>query len=406
MNLTTCANLVGDRVDWPAHLARAIAVAQNVLSAAPNPRVGCVILSSDGLRQVEGWHEAPGLAHAEVMALRNAKAAGMFVEGAIVFVSLEPCAHQGRTGPCAAALVEAGVATVVIASLDPNPKVAGKGVAILETAGIEVVHLTDLELPARDVNLGFFKRFEKGLPFVRLKLAMSLDGRTALANGESKWITGPAARQDVQRMRISASALVTGVGSVVDDNPSMNVRPEDLKLSSEEKARNEVLLTKQPLRVVLDSQLRTPTDAQIYRTATDSGRVVVHTLASAEQQAAYRAAMTETDNVELVSGVANGLQGRERVNLQSVLEYLAQNQCNEVMVEAGATLGGAFIDAGLVDEFVIFMAPKLLGGDGKPLLDIKSLACLSHAPMFDVCSLSQLDQDIKIVLRPKIGTLN
>lgn len=380
--------------DWPDHMARAISVAQNVMTASPNPRVGCVIQCRSG-DCIEGWHEAPGQAHAEVMALAKGDQAGLDVTGATVFVSLEPCAHQGRTGPCAQALVKAKVSKVVIASLDPNPKVAGKGVEILEAAGVEVVHMIDFDAPARAINLGFFKRFELGLPFVRLKLAMSLDGKTAMASGESKWITSAAARQDVQRMRASVAAVMTGIGSVLEDDPAMNVRVEEMNLSAAEAELNKLLLAKQPIRVLLDSRLRTPTRARIL----GPGSVIIYTLVAAEQREEFRESLPDTAEVELIAG--NAQQSPERVELGSVLESLAQKECNEVLIEAGATLCGAFIDAGLVDEMVIFIAPKLLGADAKPLLALQELTNLSEAPNFRVHELTQVGQDIKVTLRPQ-----
>lgn len=395
MKTKTNAELEADFIDWPVHMARAVAVAQNVMTATPNPRVGCVIKCSGG-EYIEGWHKAHGQAHAEAMALAEADRAGLDVTGAAVFVSLEPCAHQGRTGPCARALVEAGVETVAIAVLDPNPKVAGQGVAILEAAGISVVHMIDFEAPAREMNLGFLKRFESGMPFVRLKLAMSLDGRTAMASGESKWITGADARREVQRMRASVSAIVTGVGSVLEDDPAMNVRADEMRLSSTEAEFNQLGLAKQPIRALVDSHLRTPPSAKIF----GPGQVIVYTLAADEQTQRFEQSLSGAADVEVVACEASEFAGSKRVNLQSVLESLAQKACNEVLVEAGATLGGAFIEAGLVDELVVFIAPKLLGADAKPLLALQGLVKLAAAPSFQIHEMTQVGQDIKITLRP------
>ena len=382
--------------DWPVHMAQAINLAQTVINTAPNPRVGCVILCQSG-KLAQGWHEMPGQAHAEIMALANAQASGLDVKGATVFVSLEPCAHQGRTGPCAEALVNAGVGKVVIASLDPNPVVAGKGVAIIESAGIEVSHLSDFDGPARSINPGFFKRMETGLPFVRVKLAMSLDGRTALASGESKWITSAQSRQDVQRLRASVSAIVTGVASILKDDPLMNVRIDELGLTESEKVFNQKSLGVQPLRVVLDSKLRTPTNAKIYSV----GPVKVFTVASEPEIDAYSKSIPATCNVEVIATAATLTRGQKRVNLQCVLESLAQIECNEVLVEAGSILCGAFIDANLVDELVVYIAPKLLGATSKPLLELKELSQLAQAPEFKVGELSQIGDDIKIIFHPQ-----
>tara|TARA_B100000780_G_scaffold275033_1_gene240975 strand:+ start:427 stop:1632 length:1206 start_codon:yes stop_codon:yes gene_type:complete len=383
-------------LDWPVHMAQAINLAQTVINTAPNPRVGCVILCQSG-KLALGWHKMPGQAHAEIMALANAQASGLDVKGATVFVSLEPCAHQGRTGPCAEALVNAGVGKVVIASLDPNPAVAGKGVAIIESAGIKVSHLSDFDGPARSINPGFFKRMETGLPFVRVKLAMSLDGRTALASGESKWITSAQSRQDVQRLRASVSAIVTGVASILKDDPLMNVRIDELGLTEAEKVSNQMSLGTQPLRVVLDSKLRTPTNAKIYGV----GSVKVFTVASEQEIGAYSKSIPTTCNVEIIGTAATLVQGQKRVNLQSVLESLAQIECNEILVEAGSILCGAFVDANLVDELVVYIAPKLLGATSKPLLDLKELSQLAQAPEFKVGELSQIGEDIKITFHPQ-----
>lgn len=388
-------------LDWPVHMAQAIGLAQRVINTDPNPRVGCVIVCQDG-QLANGWHEMPGQAHAEIMALSSAEKRGLDVKGATVFVSLEPCAHQGRTGPCAEALVNAGVGNVVIAALDPNPKVAGKGVAIIESAGIEVSHLTDFEGHARSINPGFFKRMETGFPFVRVKLAMSLDGRTALASGESKWITSADSRRDVQRLRASVSAVVTGVESVLKDDPMMNVRVDELGLTEVEKVSNKLSLNKQPLRVILDSKLRTPVNAKIYGAGStvNTDFIKLFTVATKQEVTAYSESIPPGCNVEVISVPETLIQGQKRVNLQSVLESLAQIECNEVLVEAGSTLCGAFIDAKLVDELVVYIAPKLLGADSKPLLDLKGLTQLAQAPEFRIAELSQVGEDIKVVLRP------
>lgn len=390
-------------IDWPVHMAQAISLAQRVINTAPNPRVGCVIVCQDG-QLANGWHEIPGQAHAEIMALTDAAKKGLDVKGATVFVSLEPCAHQGRTGPCAEALVDAGVEKVVVAALDPNPKVAGKGVAILESAGIEVFLLPEFEESARLVNPGFFKRMETGLPFVRVKLAMSLDGRTALASGESKWITCADSRRDVQRLRAAVSAVITGVDSVLKDDPMMNVRIDELGLTEAERDSNKLSLDRQPLRVILDSNLRTPANAKVYGAGStdEKSPALLFTVASKHEAAAYSESIPSDCNVEIisVSGALN--KDQKRVDLQSVLESLAQIECNEVLVEAGSTLCGAFIDAKLVDELVVYIAPKLLGVSAKPLLQLKELSQLAQAPEFRIADVSQVGEDIKLVMRPAL----
>ena len=372
-------------IDWPVHMQRAIDLAESVWTATPNPRVGCV-LTKDGEVVGEGWHSAAGQAHAEIAALHHA---GEKASAATVFVSLEPCAHTGRTGPCSGALIHAGVARVVIATLDTNPQVAGKGVLQLEQAGIEVCHLADFDQQARAVNPGYFKRLEQGLPYVRLKLAMSLDGRTALANGESKWITSAAARSDVQRLRASVSAVITGINTVLTDDPSLNVRREDLVENSEVLAVNSGGLNRQPLRVVIDSQLRTPGTARII---TCDGEVKIYT------KDARLTEKNHASNVEIV-GVASSAGG---VNLRSVLESLASDfACNEVMIEAGSTLSGAFITAGLVDELVVYIAPKILGSDARPLLELTGLQSLAHSIEFTIGDVRQVGDDIRVTLNAK-----
>lgn len=366
-------------------MQRAIDLAESVWTATPNPRVGCV-LTKDGEVVGEGWHSAAGQAHAEIAALHHA---GEKANAATAFVSLEPCAHTGRTGPCSEALIHAGVARVVIATLDTNPQVAGKGVLQLEQAGIEVCHLADFDQQARAVNPGYFKRLEQGLPYVRMKLAMSLDGRTALANGESKWITSAAARSDVQRLRASVSAVITGINTVLTDDPSLNVRREDLVENSEVLEANSGGLNRQPLRVVVDSQLRTPGTARI---VTCDGEVKIYT------KDAKRTGKNIASNVEIV-GVASSAGG---VNLRSVLESLASDfACNEVMIEAGSTLSGAFIAAGLVDELVVYIAPKILGSDARPLLELAGLQSLAHSIEFTIGDVRQVGDDIRVTLKAK-----
>jgi len=361
-------------IDWPVYMRQALVLAVNVITTTPNPRVGCVLLN-DKTVVGEGWHVAPGEAHAEVMALRSA---GSKASGSTAFVSLEPCAHHGRTGPCANALIEAGVNRVVLAAIDPNPEVSGQGVDLLEAAGIEVIHLLDFEAEARAINPGYFKRRECGRPYVRCKLAMSLDGRTALANGVSKWITGPEARADVQRLRAGSSAILTGVNTVLADNPLLNVRTTEPGLT----------ISTQPLRVILDSTMRTPGTSRIF---SGDGLVKIFTLEEAD------VANDLGDNVE----IRRVKSSSQRVNLLSVLESLAADySCNEVLIEAGSTLSGAFINAELVDELIVYIAPKLLGNDAKALLDISGLQSMSESINFIVSALSQIGEDIRVTLRP------
>ena len=371
-------------LDWPVHMQRALDLADSVLTAAPNPRVGCVLVH-DGQVISEGWHSAAGADHAEVMALTNA---GREPRGATAFVSLEPCAHHGKTGPCSDALIAAGIARVVIPMQDPNPEVAGKGIAKMEEAGIEVIMLPDFETAARRLNPGFFHRIEQGRPLVRMKLAMSLDGRTALANGASKWITDAASRADVQRLRAASSAVLTGVGTVLADDPSLNVRRDELGLSEAQLLSNELNLQEPPLRIVLDSRRRMPPTAKLLGL---DGQVVVYSTASAENSE-----LLNSENVDLRLAGSG-----DRVDLQTVLESLAADyQCNDVLIEAGPTLCGAFFQSKLVDELVVYIAPKLLGSDAKPLLDLVGITQISAAPEFQIIETQQVDNDVKLVLKP------
>jgi diaminohydroxyphosphoribosylaminopyrimidine deaminase/5-amino-6-(5-phosphoribosylamino)uracil reductase len=371
-------------LDWPVHMQRALDLADSVLTAAPNPRVGCVLVH-DGQVISEGWHSAAGADHAEVMALTNA---GREPRGATAFVSLEPCAHHGKTGPCSDALIAAGIARVVIPMQDPNPEVAGKGIAKMEEAGIEVIMLPDFETAARRLNPGFFHRIEQGRPLVRMKLAMSLDGRTALASGASKWITDAASRADVQRLRAASSAVLTGVGTVLADDPSLNVRRDELELSEAQLLSNELNLQEPPLRIVLDSRRRMPPTAKLLGL---DGQVVVYSTASAENSE-----LLDSENVDLRLAGSG-----DRVDLQTVLESLAVDyQCNDVLIEAGPTLCGAFFQSKLVDELVVYIAPKLLGSDAKPLLDLVGITQMSAAPEFQIIETQQLDNDVKLVLKP------
>ena len=352
----------GDRARWPEHMARAFALARSVLSCAPNPRVGCVLVRGGGV-VAEGFHAGAGRPHAEVAALAADPEGGA---GATAFVTLEPCSHEGRTGPCAGALIEAGVGQVVIAALDPNLRVSG--VALLEEAGIEVFALPDFAAEAAGLNAGFIKRVSAGRPFLRCKLAMSLDGRTALASGASQWITGPRARADAHILRGASCAVLTGIGTVTADDPALNVRPESLsgsgrdlvekrlaavagmrEASVEGLERPSAAASGQPLRVILDSHLRTPPAA---KTLSLDGAVKIFSLRQPERAGQF------PENVEVITAPAKA----DKVDLEFVLDCLAARfECNEVLVEAGPTLGGALLAAGLVDELVIHTAPRLAG---------------------------------------------
>ena len=332
-------------VHQQCRMAQAIQLAQRGhYSTSPNPRVGCII-ERDGEVIAEGWHQWAGEGHAEVNALVAAGRAGHSVKDSTVYVTLEPCSHHGLTPPCAEALVKAQVATVVYGMDDPNPKVSGCGLHVLRDAGIEVIGPV-LAAEAESLNPGFCKRMRDKLPRVTVKLAMSLDGRTAMANGDSQWITGPAARADVQRLRAGSCAVVTGIGTVLHDDPAMTVRQPELAVE-----RNGEQILRQPLKIVVDSQGRLPADANI---RTQPGELMVVT------------AGVEVDSAETLP-----LPGQNgRVDLLALLHVLAERDCNEVLVEAGAELAGAFVNAGLVDQLVIYMAPGLLGSSARPLLDL------------------------------------
>lgn len=360
---------MSDPVRDARHMARALRLAARGLATTdPNPRVGCVIAAGDEVVG-EGYHERAGGPHAEVVALA---AAGPRARDATAYVTLEPCSHHGRTPPCADALIAAGVARVVYAVGDPNPRVNGGGAARLREAGIEVSGGL-LERSARELNPGFLSRMERGRPWVRLKLACSLDGRTALAGGESRWITGEAARQDVQRLRARASAIVTGVGTVLADDPRLDVRWPGA--------------WRQPLRVVLDPRLQTPPTARILQ---PPGEVLV--LAAAGADAA--APLAADARVETVAG------GPDALDLPSVLALLAGLEVNEVHAECGATLAGALLSASLVDEVVVYLAPVLLGEAGRPLAVLGELASMQQRLQLEIVSQRRVGPDLKLVLRP------
>ncbi|MDO4693131.1 MAG: bifunctional diaminohydroxyphosphoribosylaminopyrimidine deaminase/5-amino-6-(5-phosphoribosylamino)uracil reductase RibD [Eikenella sp.] len=352
------------------HMRQALALAEHGrFSTSPNPRVGCVI-ARDGQILGQGFHLRAGEPHAEVHALRQA---GSAAGGATAYITLEPCAHHGRTPPCATALVQAGVARVVAAMRDPNPLVAGKGLAILNEAGIQVA-CGLYEAEARELNRGFLSRIERGRPFVKLKTAASLDGKTALADGRSKWITGPAAREDVQKLRAESCAVLTGVGTVLADNPRLNVRGFPT--------------LRQPLRIVLDSRLRTPAHSRLIQ---DGQATLI--LTAAEDDGRFAACPAV--RLHRLPADAHG-----RLPLPALLAYLAEQGIGELMLEAGHTLHTAFLAADLVDEIVCYQAPKILGGNARGLFGLpENPNALSRAPQWQTRSVEILGDDIKWVLR-------
>lgn len=346
-------------------MARALRLArQGVNSTTPNPRVGCVICDDQQTIVGEGFHRAAGEPHAEILALN---AAGAFAKGAHVYVTLEPCSHTGKTGPCADALIAAGVARVIYGMEDPNPEVAGRGIEKLQAAGVRVDGPV-LEEEARALNPGFIKRMTQGLPFIRCKMAMSLDGRTAMESGESKWVTGPDARQDVQRWRARSCAIVTGVDSVIHDDPSLTVRLGEGD--------------RQPLRVIVDSHGRCPPSAEILD---QPGQTIIATCEARED---------DRNTVYWQFAERDG-----RVDLRQLAKKLAAEGCNEVLVETGATLAGAFVASGLVDELVIYVAPKLLGDAARPLFALPIAKMSGHLPLI-IDDIRALGEDWRIIARP------
>ncbi|MEY3018954.1 MAG: hypothetical protein RL336_2089 [Pseudomonadota bacterium] len=360
-------------------MARAIQLAdRGRYSTSPNPRVGCVIVRN-GEIVGEGWHQYAGEAHAEVNALA---VAGQAAQGATAYVTLEPCSHTGKTGPCSQALVAAGVARVVSAMEDPNPQVSGRGHTLLRSAGIEV-EVGVMAEQAAALNLGFIKRMRTGLPRVRCKLAMSLDGRTAMANGESQWITGSAARAEVHRLRASSCAVMTGIGSVLLDDSRLDVRElqVDEAFTSSRQA---------PLRVVMDSRLCTPLAARVI--GDDQRCLILYSNSDVANAEELR---------QCGARVVRILGQSEAVDLESALRYLAEKeQCNEVLLEAGATLSGAMLTAGLVDELHLFVAPVLLGSDARPMVDMP-LQHMADKWALTIVDRRQFGDDTRIIAIPQ-----
>ncbi len=365
------------------HMARAIQLARKGLyTTHPNPRVGCVLVRQ-GEVVGEGYHRRAGEPHAE----RNALAqAGERASGATAYVTLEPCCHHGRTPPCSDGLIEAGIKRVVAAMPDPNPQVAGQGFAQLREAGISVEEGV-MQAQAEALNPGFIKRMRHGLPYVRCKLAMSLDGRTAMASGESQWITSSAAREDVHRLRARSAAILTGFGTLQTDDPSMNVRlsPSDLGLDSD-------LHTPQPLRVVLDPQLKTPPSAKML---SQPGPVLI----VCSDEVRLDAAPLESAGAQVVTRPADG----DRLDLRQVMAYLASQEINEVLLETGAVLAGAMMAEGLIDELVIYLAPHLMGNSARGLFNLPAIELMSQRLPLKIIDLRQVGEDIRITAVPRLG---
>jgi diaminohydroxyphosphoribosylaminopyrimidine deaminase/5-amino-6-(5-phosphoribosylamino)uracil reductase len=374
---------MSDRFSGADHryMARALQLAEHGLyTTDPNPRVGCVLVRA-GEVVGEGAHLKAGEPHAEVHALRMAAARA---EGATAYVTLEPCSHQGRTPPCADALLKAGVARVVAAMEDPNPQVAGRGLARLAAAGIATA-VGLLEPQARRLNPGFISRMERGRPFVRLKLAASLDGRTAMRSGQSQWITGAAARADVQRLRARSSVVASGVDTLLHDDAALTVRAAELGLPPELADR---AAARQPRRLVLDSQLRLPEQAKLLR---QPGEVLLATVLAPDHP---RAEALVAAGARLVT--LPGAHGR--VDLSALLARLATDyQCNELLLECGATLAGAAMQAGLVDELVLYLATTLLGSDARPLLALP-LERMEQQRRLQLIDSRMLGDDLRLTL--------
>ncbi len=365
MEMDAKVDVVRDRV----HMVRALSLAaQGLNTTMPNPRVGCVIAS--GARVLgEGFHRHAGAPHAEVEALA---VAGSAARGATAYITLEPCVHHGRTPPCVEALIAAGIQRVVFAATDPNPLVSGAGERALNVAGI-VVRRGVLEAEARELNRGFFMRHEHGRPYVCLKVGASVDGRVALASGQSQWITGAPARADVQRLRARSCAVLTGIGTVCADDPRLTVRDPNIDVGD-----------RQPLRVVLDSRARMPRDAKLLQVP---GDVVV---------------ITDRDHVATNFGKASvdAVRSHGRgLDIIAVLEKLSAREINEILVEAGPGLAGAFLELGLVDELIYYLAPLALGSGARPMFEMHDLEALSAGPRFQIVEAVPVGADLRIILR-------
>ncbi|MDH3353947.1 MAG: bifunctional diaminohydroxyphosphoribosylaminopyrimidine deaminase/5-amino-6-(5-phosphoribosylamino)uracil reductase RibD [Chromatiales bacterium] len=350
------------------HMARAIQLAERgFFTTHPNPRVGCVIVK-EGLVVGEGWHQKTGGSHAEIHALEQASGKA---QGATAYVTLEPCSHHGKTPPCADALINAGILRAIVAMEDPNPQVAGAGIAKLKEAGIEVT-IGLLESEARELNPGFILRMSEGRPFVRCKMAMSLDGRTAMASGESQWITGGDAREDGQRLRARSSAIMTGVGTVLADDPQMSVRLA---------GHSDIT----PLRIVLDPHLSTPISAKILQG--DAPTLIVTAVDEPGIQQQF-----EEAGIEVIS-----VPGRsDTIDLAALMLVLAKREINEIHLEAGATLSGAMLREGLIDELNIYMAAKLMGSGARALFNTPGLDLLTDAVDLDIIDIRPVGIDWRI----------
>ncbi len=363
------------------YMREAISLAERGLySASPNPRVGCVLVKSDQVIG-RGWHRQAGLPHAEIEALHDCVGDPA---GATAYVTLEPCSFHGKTPPCADALLNAGISRVVAGSTDPNPRVSGSGLERLQTAGVDVVAGCEEDACVR-LNPGFFSRMQKGRPFVRVKMAMSLDGRTALANGESQWITGDAARADVQHWRAQADCVLTGIGTVLLDDPQLNVR-----LTQEQFQEHGHGTARQPLLAIVDSSAQTPPTARLFEA--ERGVLIYSNVATVT--ALNPACEVITQNSD---------RSVEGINLHAMLEDLARREINEVHVEAGARLCASLIKDGLADELLLYIAPHLLGADARSLFALGGFTRMDERIEFELAGTRQVGKDLRLQLRPTIG---
>jgi diaminohydroxyphosphoribosylaminopyrimidine deaminase/5-amino-6-(5-phosphoribosylamino)uracil reductase len=350
-------------------MGQALALAgRGLTTTTPNPRVGCVIVGN-GAVVGTGWHEKAGMPHAEVLAL---KGAGARSRGATLYVNLEPCSHHGRTPPCGDAIIEAGVKRVMAAMQDPNPKVAGAGFAKLRAAGIAVEHGL-MEEEARELNIGFVARMTRGRPWVRMKIAASLDGRTALANGESQWITAEPARADGHRWRARACAILTGFGTVRDDDPQLNVRGVDTP--------------RQPLKIVVDSKFETSPSARLLK---EGKTLVVGAVNDAKRIASLKGAGAEVAIIPNDGG---------KVELFKLMEELARRELNEIHVEAGTKLNGSLLQAGVVDELLVYLAPRVIGDSGRGMFSLPELTELSQTTAVKIREVERIGADLRILAR-------
>ncbi len=372
-------------------------------TTSPNPRVGCVLVNEQTGNVIgEGFHQKAGQGHAEVNALADAKLRNNKVKGATAYVTLEPCSHFGRTPPCAQALINADIAKVIVAQGDANPQVSGKGLTMLEQAGIET-HVGLLEQEARNLNLGFNTLMQTKMPYVRCKLAASLDGKTAMASGESKWITGSDARKDVQRLRAQSCAIIAGADSILTDNAKMTVRWSELGELSNSYSQDDI---RQPVRVIIDSQYRLTPSLAIFQ---QPSPIILVRMADLDE----KYAVAEKNSIRLplekqqqwphfveqvsVSPSQNVIDnGSNKVDLAQVLALLAKRGINDVLVESGARLAGAFIEQGLVDELILYQAPKLMGDEGKSLVAMGGIQVLAQAKALSIKDIRMVGADIRI----------